>query len=116
GAFWALAVAAVRDMARRRGWRRFARVGGPLVFFPIAAAAFDAVEDVGLLLALGRHGGAFAPRLASVCATATFILIEIAILFVLVAVVRRALERGAVVTAVGTGVVLIAVIAFHADR
>src|SRR2546423_1044160 len=68
GAFWALAVVGVRDMARRLRWRRFARVGAVLVAFPIAAAAFDAIENVGLLLALGRHGRAFAPRLASVCA------------------------------------------------
>src|SRR5436305_3311614 len=115
GAFWALAVAAVRDIARRHAWRRFARIGTVLVAFPIAAAAFDAVEDIGLLLALGRHGGAFAPRLASVCATAKFILIEIAILFVIVALVRRALERWPVVTTIGLGVVLLAVMAFLAD-
>ena len=115
GAFWALAVAAVRDIARRRAWRRFARIGAVLVAFPIAAAAFDAVEDIGLLLALGRHGGAFAPRLASVCATAKFILIEIAILFVVVALVRRALERWRVAAAVVLGLLVLAFAALVVD-
>jgi pimeloyl-ACP methyl ester carboxylesterase len=100
GAFVALAVAGLRDTARRRGWGRFARVAAVLVAFPIAAAAFDAVEDVGLLLALGRHGGAVAPRLATVCAIAKFVLIEIAIVFVIVALVRLALERWRAATAV----------------
>lgn len=115
GAFWALAVAAVRDLARRRRWRRFARVGAVLVAFPIAAASFDAIENVGLLLALGRHGGAFAPRLASVCATAKFVLIEIAILFVIVALVRRGLERRRVATAVLIGLFAAAFIALLVD-
>jgi pimeloyl-ACP methyl ester carboxylesterase len=109
GAFLALAVAALRDLARRRGWRRLARIGAMLVPFPIAAAAFDAVEDVGLLLALGRHGGAFAPRLATVCAIVKFVLIEIAVLFVLVALVRRALERWRVATAAALGAVALAI-------
>lgn len=74
GAFFALAVAAVRDMARRRGWRRLAAIGTPVVVFPIVAAALDAVENVGLLLALGGHGGAVAPLVATIFASGKFVL------------------------------------------
>jgi pimeloyl-ACP methyl ester carboxylesterase len=115
GAFWALAVAAIRDMARRRGWRRFARIAAVLVALPVAAAAFDAVENAGLLLALGRHGGATAPRVAAICATTKFALIDVAILFVIVALVRRGLERRRATTAIGLAVVAAAVAAVVVD-
>jgi len=83
GAFFALAIAALRDFAAREGWRRTARVGTVLVAFPIAAAAFDAIENVGLLLALGEHGGDAAPRIGAIFATAKFALIIPAQLYVL---------------------------------
>src|SRR5215211_9058582 len=53
GAFYALAVAALRDSAVRRGWTRLASIGSTVIAFPIAAAIADALENVGLLLALG---------------------------------------------------------------
>ena len=112
GAFWTLAVAAVRDIARRQGWRRFAAVAAVVVAFPIAAATFDAIEDVGLLLALGRHAGAFAPRLATVSALLKFVLIELAVLVVLVGLARRALERRPAPAAIVLGVIMLAIGAF----
>ena len=115
GAFWALAAASVRDLARRRGWPRFARIAGVAVAFAIAAATLDAIEDVGLLLALGRHGGAVAPRLATVCAVAKFVLIELTVLFVLVALVRRALERWRAATAAALAALALALGALAAD-
>jgi pimeloyl-ACP methyl ester carboxylesterase len=93
GAFWALAVAAVRDVARRRRWLRLAAAGAALVAFPIAAAALDAFEDVWLLLALGRHGGGVAPALAAISATGKFILIYMAVGYVSIVLVARAYQR-----------------------
>jgi pimeloyl-ACP methyl ester carboxylesterase len=99
GAFGVLAVAAVRDMARRHGWERMAALGRVLVPVPAASAACDALENAGLLLALGDHGGAAAPVLATAFAVAKFVLIEVAFLYVVVALVRRAWERRRALTA-----------------
>ena len=76
GAFWWLAVQAV-------GGGRRAALTAPL------AAAFDAAENVALLLVLGGHGGAVAPPVAFACAVAKFALIGFAVLYVVVALVRR---------------------------
>lgn len=88
GAFWALAVTATRDAFRVRGSLRLARPGA-LVAFPLGAAAFDAVEDVALLLVLGERGGSALPALATACASAKFLLIAIAVLYVIAGLVAR---------------------------
>ena len=93
GAFWSLAVAATRDWAASRRSARLARLGGFLVAFPLAAAALDAVENVGLLVVLGGGGGSFAPALATVCALAKFALATLAILYVLAGLVARLAAR-----------------------
>jgi hypothetical protein len=72
GAFYALAVAAMRDFAARRGWTRLASLGSTVIYLPILGALLDALEDVGLLLALGRHGGDAAPLLATIFAIGKF--------------------------------------------
>lgn len=95
GAFWTLAVAAARDLALGRTWRRFAIAGGVVVAFPAAAATLDAIEDVGLLLALVRHGGETAPGLAAVCATGKFLFLFLAIGYVVACLARRGYERSA---------------------
>lgn len=83
GLFFALAGFAVRDAARVRGWRRMARAGRIVPYFTLAAAGFDASENVALLLTLGGHGGSFAPPFATVCSSIKWILIGTAILYVL---------------------------------
>jgi hypothetical protein len=83
GLFFALAGLAVRDMARARGWRRLAAIGAVAPFFALAAAGFDASEDVALLLTLAGNGGSFAPPFAAVCSAIKFTLIALAILYVL---------------------------------
>jgi hypothetical protein len=83
GAFLTLAVMAVRDGAAGRGWDRFARSGRFVVALPIAAAAFDAVEDVNLLLTLEGQGGSAAPAIATGFAIAKFACIVPALLYVL---------------------------------
>lgn len=81
GLFFALAGFAVRDTARARGWRRLAVIGAVVPFFALAAASFDASENVALLLTLAGHGGSFAPPFAAVCSAIKFTLIAIAILY-----------------------------------
>lgn len=83
GLFFALAGFAVRDAARARGWRRMARAGSVVPYFALAAACFDASENVALLLTLGGHGGSFAPPFATACSSIKWALIGIAILYVL---------------------------------
>jgi hypothetical protein len=91
--FLALAAAAIRDRARRRGWQRLASAGRVIVFFPVAAAACDAIENVGLLLALAERGGAAAPGIATAFASVKFLLTTIAILYILIGLARGASDR-----------------------
>lgn len=90
GAFFTLAGLATRDLARERGWRRLATVGMVVPFFAAAAAMFDAVENVLLLLVLEGHGGPHAPLVATVCSSIKFTLIAIAIGYVICGLVWRA--------------------------
>ncbi len=83
GLFFALAGFAVRDMARARGWQRLAAIGVVVPFLALAAACFDASENVALLLTLAGHGGSFAPPFAAFCSAIKFTLITIAILYAL---------------------------------
>jgi len=83
GLFFGLAGFAVRDAARARGWRRMAKAGIVVPYFALAAACFDASENVALLLTLGGHGGSFAPPFATVCSSLKWALISIAILYAL---------------------------------
>jgi hypothetical protein len=93
GLFFALAGFAIRDIAGERGWRRLAAAGAVIPFFALAAAAFDASENVALLLTLGGSGGSFAPPFAAVCSAIKFTLIAIAIFYVLLGVAVRAKTR-----------------------
>lgn len=92
GLFFALAGFAIRDTARTRGWRRMARAGIVIPYFALAAACFDASENVALLLTLGGHGGSFAPPFATVCSSIKWALIGIAILYTLCGVALLALR------------------------
>jgi hypothetical protein len=93
GTFLVLASLATRDLALQRGWRRMAAWGVAVAPFAAAAAAFDAIEDVGLLLAVDQHGGALAPRLAQVCASLKFALLAVTIVYLLTGLVLRLRER-----------------------
>jgi hypothetical protein len=81
GLFFTLAGFAVRDNARAYGWRRLAAIGVVVPFFALAAATFDATENLALLLTLAGNGGSFAPTFAAICSTIKFTLISIAILY-----------------------------------
>jgi hypothetical protein len=93
GTFFVLASLATRDLAERRGWTRMAALGIAVVTFGAAAAAFDAIEDVGLLLAVNQHGGAVAPRLGQVCAIAKFTLSAVTIAYLIAGQVLRLRRR-----------------------
>jgi hypothetical protein len=93
GAFLTLAVGAVRDLAGKRGWRLFAAVGGVAVFFGALAATFDALENVCLLLTLNGSGAAL-PLLATIFAACKFILVIVAIAYLIAGLAILLLGRG----------------------
>ena len=95
GTFLVLAAWATRDLAESRGWRRLAAFGTAVVPFAAAAAAFDAIEDVGLLLAVDRQGGDLAPRLAQICASIKFALLAVTIAYILTGLLLRVRGRRA---------------------
>jgi hypothetical protein len=93
--FLTLATWATRDLARARGWPRMAAVGRAVIPFAAVAGAFDAVEDVGLLLAVGGHGGYLAPRLAQICALLKFALLAVVIAYLVAGLPLRVRARRA---------------------
>jgi hypothetical protein len=95
GAFLVLACAATRDLAAQRSWRRMATVGAVVLPFGAAGAAFDAIEDVFLLIVLGGRGGDLLPALAAIAASLKFLLTGIAILYILAGLVLRLIRRPA---------------------
>jgi len=80
GAFLSLAAAAIRELARGRDWRRLASVGRVAVYFGALAAAFDALENVCLLLTLGGHGSAF-PTIGTTFTACKFLLLVAALAY-----------------------------------
>jgi hypothetical protein len=94
GTFLTLSLAAVRDLAEARGWRRLARVGVVAVFFGALAAVFDALENVCLLLTLDGAGAAF-PLMATIFAACKFALLAAAIAYLLVGLAMRLRSRTA---------------------
>jgi hypothetical protein len=70
---------------------RHVRRDRPVVpFFAVAAAMFDATENVFLLLVLEGHGGEHAPLIATICSSIKFTLITIAIVYVVWGLAWRA--------------------------
>lgn len=94
GTFLTLALAATRDLARQRDWRRLAAIGGIVVSFGALVAAFDAIENICLLLTLDGTGAAF-PVLATIFAACKFILLGAAIAYLLAGLGMRLRSRSA---------------------
>lgn len=94
GSFFTLAALATRDFARQNGLRALATVGVVAPFCAAFAAVCDAGENVFLLLTLGGHGGSFGPPIATTFASVKFLLITVAIVYVLWGLVCRLLWRG----------------------
>lgn len=82
GIFLTLAVAAIRDLARERGWRRLGAIGGVVVSFGALGAACDALENICLLLTIEGAGAAL-PLLATIFAAFKFIFLAGAIAYLL---------------------------------
>jgi hypothetical protein len=93
GAFLTLALAAVRDLARERNWRRLAAIGGAIVAFGALGAAFDALENVCLLLTLDGAGDTL-PLLATIFAACKFALLAVAIAYLLAGLTMWLRSRG----------------------
>ena len=83
-----LALRAVRDLAGGRGWSRLHALGGFAIWLGASAAAFDALEDVCLLLTLGGTGAAF-PLLATIFAICKFASLALAIAYLLTGLTMR---------------------------
>ena len=94
GAFFTLAGLATRDFAREHGKQALASVGRWAPWCAVGAAIFDAGENFGLLLILGGHGGSALPPLATACASVKWVLIVVAIAYVLWGLVARLRQRG----------------------
>jgi hypothetical protein len=92
GTFLTLALASVREMAGQRGWLRLSRIGRVIVYFGGAAAAFDALENVCLLLTLDGAGAAF-PLLATIFAACKFLLLAAAIAYLIAGLATWLLNR-----------------------
>jgi hypothetical protein len=95
GAFLTLALAATRDLARERSWKRLTAIGTVVVSFGALCAAFDALENTCLLLTLDGAGAAL-PLLATIFAACKFILLAAAIAYLLVGLGMRLRSRGPV--------------------
>ena len=95
GTFLTLALAATRDLARQRDWRRLAAIGGVVVSFGALVAAFDALENICLLLTIEGSGAAF-PLLATIFASCKFVLLAATIAYLLAGLGMRLSNRGAV--------------------
>jgi pimeloyl-ACP methyl ester carboxylesterase len=87
--FWALAVRATRDFARRAGWRTLAAAGGRLWPVALAAGAFDFAENVFLLIVLGGADGRAWPLLAALFAILKFLSLGLVEAYVALVIVRR---------------------------
>jgi hypothetical protein len=94
GAFLTLALAATRDLALERGWRRLGAIGRVVVSFGALAAAFDALENICLLLTLDAAGTSF-PLLATIFASCKFVLLAVTIAYLLAGLAMRLRGRGA---------------------
>jgi hypothetical protein len=92
GTFLTLALRAVRDRAGERHWGRLHTLGGTVVWFGAIGAAFDALENVCLLLTLDGSGAAF-PLLATTFAACKFALLAMAIAYLLVGLTMRIFVR-----------------------
>ena len=94
GAFVTLAGLATRDFGREHDRHALAAAGRVVPWFAAAAAVFDAGENAFLLLTVSGDGGGAAPVLATVCASVKWVLIVIAVGYLLWGLVVRALGRG----------------------
>ena len=87
-AFFALLARAAADRAANRGRATLAKTGRWIWTLPIAAAAFDAIENAGLLAIVYGSEGGLAPALATTCASLKFLLLLTTQIYLIVVVVK----------------------------
>jgi hypothetical protein len=92
GSFLTFALAAIRDLARNRGWLRLAAIGRVVAYFGVLVAGFDALENICLLLTLDGTGAAL-PLLATIFAACKFVLLALAIAYLVVGLTMRLFSR-----------------------
>jgi hypothetical protein len=95
GAFLTLAVLALRDAGRERGWDRYARWGIVVAFLPVFAALCDVAEDAGMLLMLEGRGATRLPQIVTGFALLKFAALAAVALYLLTglgALARRPLR------------------------
>jgi len=93
GTFLGLAALATRDLARERDLQALAVAGIITPAFALAAALFDATENVVWLFVLGGHGGKVGSPIATTCAALKFLLIGLVILYVVWGLASRGFQR-----------------------
>jgi hypothetical protein len=93
GLFWAAACVVVGARAAERGMA-LARWGRPLALASLVAAACDAVENVALLRVLDGHTDQPWPGIAFTFASAKFLLLTLATLYVIVGFLLTLRSRG----------------------
>ena len=71
-----------------RGWSRLAAIGGVVASFGAVGAAFDALENICLLLTLDGAGAAF-PLLATLFASLKFFFLAVVISYLLAGLAMR---------------------------
>ena len=76
---------AIGRRLRKRGWRRLGALDVPLAWFAIAAGLLDWTENAALAVVLIDRPASPWPEIALACATPKFVLIAVAILYVLAA-------------------------------
>jgi hypothetical protein len=91
GAFVTLAGLATRDFGREHGLRALAAAGHVVPWFAAAAAVFDAGENAFLLLTVGNDGGSAPPVLATISASVKWVLIVVAVGYLLWGLIARLL-------------------------
>jgi len=95
GTFLVLATRATRDLAVKRRRGRLAAAASVAIPAAAAAAIFDAIEDLWLLIALEGEGGEVAPLLGGVFATLKFAALAVVITYLLAGLVARLRGRAA---------------------
>ena len=93
GAFFALAAAALRDLAQRHTWSSLVAPYWAVVGAPVGAALFDAVENAFLLLAISDRLGEAWPWLAAIFAAGKFALSLVTLCYLVAVLGRLGAER-----------------------
>ena len=94
GLFYAACCLVVAARAAERGQPRLASWGRPLAWGALAAAACDAIENLALLRVLDGHTDQPWPGIAFVFASAKFLLLTAATLYVVIGFVLTLRARG----------------------